>query len=322
MSISIIIPNYNGLEMLKQCLKSLDESILKPTEIIIVDNGSSDHSVEWVSENYPNIICIVNENNKGFSPAVNQGIAISKYKYVILLNNDVVVKNTWLQHLIDIAETNENIFSVSSKMLQYYNPDLIDDAGDSYTILGWAYKRGDGTCAETNYNKTDNIFSACAGAALYRRSILNEIGYFDENFFAYLEDVDLGFRALNAGYTNIFCSNAIVYHIGSATSGSKYNTFKIALTARNSVWLMYKNFHPFHWIVNLPFIIIGFMVKFIFFSIKGFGFDYLKSSLNAFKKLPDKKQIIPISTVIKIEIFLIKNTFIYLLKKIHRFIVK
>ena len=125
-------------------------------------------------------------------------------------------------------------------MIRYSERDKIDDAGDEYTILGWAYKRGDGATVN-KYNKSERVFSSCAGAAIYRRKLFEEIGYFDEAFFAYMEDVDISYRANIHGYKNIYCRDALVYHIGSATSGSKYNNFKVRLAARNNIYVILKN---------------------------------------------------------------------------------
>ena len=116
----------------------------------------------------------------------------------------------------------------------------MDDAGDEYTILGWTRKVGDGKSPDL-YTAEREIFSACAGAALYRKNILDEIGYFDENFFAYMEDVDISYRARIKGYKCVYCPEAVVYHFGSGTSGSRYNEFKIRLAARNNVYVPYKN---------------------------------------------------------------------------------
>ena len=119
--------------------------------------------------------------------------------------------------------------------------------------------------ADSNYTKDDTVFTACAGAAIYRRSVFDEIGFFDESHFAYLEDIDIGYRAMIYGYKNCFCSSALVYHVGSGTSGSKYNTFKVKLSARNSVWLNYKNMPLLQLILNFLPLLLGYLVKYLFF---------------------------------------------------------
>ena len=174
------------------------------------------------------------KENLGFAPAVNQGISEAQYEYIFSLNNDTEVKKGCIEELIKIISSNENIFSVQAKMLQYNNKNLIDDAGDEYNLLAWSKKIGENQ-KSSNFNEVLQIFSSCAGAAMYKKSLLDEIGYFDSNFFAYTEDIDLSLRAHINGYKNFSCPYAIVYHIGSATSGSRYNEFKMKLSARNNI---------------------------------------------------------------------------------------
>lgn len=166
------------------------------------------------------------------------------------------------------------IFSVSSRMIQMYHPELLDDAGDMYSILGWAYQRGVGRSSEL-YQKSCRVFSACAGAAIYRRAVFYEIGLFDELHFAYLEDIDVGWRAKLYGYDNIYCPDAAVYHVGSGTSGSRYNSFKVRLAARNCIYLNYKNMPGWQLLLNAPFLLAGIFVKYLFFVKNGFGGDYV-----------------------------------------------
>ncbi|MBI6873601.1 glycosyltransferase family 2 protein [Clostridium aciditolerans] len=274
MLISIVIPNYNGERYLDNCIKSLLNQVYRDYEIIIVDNASIDNSCNLILERYPMISLIKLDENYGFSRAVNEGIKVSQGEYVVLLNNDTVVENTWLLNLVNCIEKDRKIFSCCSKMIRYHEKDKIDDAGDEYTILGWAFKRGDGESIK-HYSKNKKVFSSCAGAAIYRKEIFNEIGYFDENFFAYIEDLDISYRAMIYGYKNLYCSNAYVYHIGSATSGSRHNSFKVKLAARNNAYLVYKNMPIIQVLFNLPFLIVGWSIKLLFFYYKGFGKEYL-----------------------------------------------
>ena len=202
--ISIIIPNFNGKQFLKECLNSIKKQNFSPYEVIIIDNGSTDGSVEYLNENYPEFALIQNQDNLGFATAVNQGIKISNAEYVFLLNNDTELEDDCLSNLLNCIEDDETIFAVSSKMIQNHDRDLIDDAGDEYTILGFTKKVGNNRSSELYQSKRE-IFSACAGAALYRRSIFDIIGYFDENFFAYMEDVDISYRARIYGFKSVYC---------------------------------------------------------------------------------------------------------------------
>lgn len=280
MKIDIVIPNYNGELFLKNCINSIlsTDNIGYVDKIIIIDNNSQDKSLDSVNSSNAPIIIEKNNENYGFAKAVNQGIKMSTNEYILLLNNDTIVEDGFIHSLIECIRSSNEIFSVSSKMLQYHNLNLIDDAGDFYNILGWARKRGDGKSSNLLTEKK-NIFSACAGAALYNRKVFDEIGYFDENFFAYLEDIDIGYRAQIFGYKNIYCPNAIVHHIGSGTSGSKYNEFKVKLSGRNNIYLIYKNMPLLQIIINFPFLILGFIIKYLFFSKKQLGKVYLSGVL-------------------------------------------
>lgn len=181
--INIVIPNYNGYKLLKNCLDSLKNQTYSNFSIIVVDNASDDSSYNWLN-NYENVTLKKLDKNYGFSKAVNEGIKLSNSKYVVLLNNDTVVPENWLETLLGEIEKDESIFSVCSKMIRYNEKDKIDDAGDEYSILGWAYKIGDGKNI-SSFRKSKYVFSSCAGAAIYRNSIFDEIGYFDEDFCIY-----------------------------------------------------------------------------------------------------------------------------------------
>lgn len=319
MKTSVIIPNYNGQEYLKVCLDALKRQTFKNMEIIIVDNNSEDKSCKIIKENHPEVKLIQLEKNFGFSKAVNKGIKVSSGKYVVLLNNDTEATEDWLERLVNCIDKDEKTFSCSSKMIQYDNRNKIDDAGDELTVMGWAYKRGDKANMD-KYQKTEEVFSSCAGAAIYRKKIFEEIGYFDEEFFAYLEDIDICYRAKIHGYKNVYCSDAKVYHVGSATSGSRYNSFKVRLAARNNIYLIYKNMPFLQLLLNSPFIILGWMIKFLFFWQKGLGKDYLDGIKSGIKGIKNVKKISfrndRLCNYIKIEIELIKNTFNYIFSKL------
>ena len=192
MKATIIIPNINGKGWLKDSIESVYAQTEQDFELIVVDNGSTDESLEQARSycSRENFQLIENGSNTGFSHAVNQGIARAKSEFVVLFNNDAFAEPQWLAELIRIAESDPKIFAVQSLMIRHFDRELADDAGDYVTWMGFACKTGDGRRA-SRYTKQKRIFSACGGAALYRKSILDEIGVFDENFFAYFEDVDL-----------------------------------------------------------------------------------------------------------------------------------
>lgn len=273
--VTVVIPNYNGEKYLGDCLKALKEQSMKDFDLIVVDNGSQDESVRIVREGFPGAELIRLDKNYGFSKAVNDGIRTARTEYVILLNNDTRVEKDFVKALFEAVSRDDRIFSVSARMLQMNDPQLIDSAGDMYCCLGWAFARGKDK-PSGRYDKRADIFSACAGAAIYRKSVFNVIGYFDEKHFAYLEDVDLGYRARINGYRNVYEPRALVYHAGSGLSGSRYNTFKISLSSRNNVYVPYKNMPLLQLILNLPFLLAGFIIKTVFFVRKGEGRTYIR----------------------------------------------
>ena len=232
--------------------------------------------VRVIRKKYPDIHLFINEKNSGFDASVNRGIMNSRGDYLLLLNNDVVVDAGFVEALTKALSARQKAFSVSSKMIRYYERDILDDAGDMFHVLGWAFKRGDGYPADT-HNVPCRIFSTCAGAGIYKKSVLDKIGLFDEAFFAYMEDVDLSYRAMIHGYENWYEPKAICYHIGSATTaeGNKYSDFKVKLSARNNIFTIYKNMPTLQLVGNMPFLVLGFGVKAAFFIRKGYGKAYL-----------------------------------------------
>ncbi len=286
--VTIIIPNYNGLKFMEPCFKALEAQSEKNFELLVVDNGSEDGSVEWLKER--NIPSVFLKENTGFSGAVNVGINQSRTPYVILLNNDTEPEPDYVKEMVKAIEQSPDIFSVSSKMIQLYHKELMDDAGDMYSLLGWAYQRGVGHSSR-GYQKPCQVFSACAGAAIYRRKVFEEIGSFDEDHFAYLEDIDVGYRAKIFGYKNMYCPTAIVYHVGSGTSGSKYNSFKVRLAARNNVYLNYKNMPFLQLFINLGPLVAGIFVKYLFFRKIGFASDYAEGLKEGLKTAGKTKKV-------------------------------
>ena len=292
--VSVIIPNFNGRKYLKSCLESILIQNFKSFDIIVVDNGSQDGSVEYLKKEFPEVKVVSLLENLGFSGAVNRGIKITSAKYVVLLNNDTIAEQGFIKALVDDISSNPQIFSCQAKMIQMYDKKKIDDAGNYYCALGWAYAYGKGK-PEKKYCVGKKIFSACAGAAIYRTDVLKKIGYFDEEHFAYLEDLDVGYRARLYGYENWFCPTARVYHVGSGTSGSRYNLFKVRYSSRNNIYMIYKNMPLCQIVWNLPLLIIGFGMKIIFFTCRGFGKEYIagiKNGIDISKDNMDKKKFL------------------------------
>ena len=255
---------------------------------IVVDNGSKDGSLEVIIEEYPEVELIALPENTGFCHAVNVGIKASRTDYVLLLNNDTVVKPGFVKYLEEAMEESESIFSVNPMMLTMQDESVVDNAGIRYCVLGWAFDRGKGKTAAA-YEEKREVFAACGGASLYRREVFGKIGLFDENHFAYLEDVDIGYRAKIFGYRNIYEPKAKVIHAGSATTGSKYNEFKTKLSSANNAYMIGKNMPFLQLLINLPFLLMGFLVKALFFCRKKMGMLYVKGYLEGIRRCFSKE---------------------------------
>ena len=269
---------------MEPCMTALKNQLCQDFALLVVDNGSTDGSVEWLKAS--EIPTIFLETNTGFSGAVNVGIKAAETPYVLLLNNDTEPEPEFVGELLMAIRRSKKIFAVSSKMIQLYNKDLMDDAGDMYSLMGWAYQRGVGR-SSAGYNRQCEVFSACAGAAIYRREVFEKIGYFDQMHFAYLEDIDVCYRAKIYGYHNRYCPTAVVYHVGSGTSGSRYNDFKVKLAARNNIYLNYKNMPAGQLLVNALPLLAGILVKYSFFKKRGFERAYtegLKEGLSTMRQ--------------------------------------
>ena len=309
MEVSVVIPNFNGIAFLDSVLASLEGQTLSNFEVILVDNGSTDGSCSFVTANYPWVHLIELSENFGFCGAVNAGIRAAKAPYVLLLNNDTEVKEDFVEEMLAAVRRHKNAFSCGARMVQYHDRDRLDDVGNYYCALGWSFARGRGKDIHA-YETEDKIFSACAGAAIYRKKIIEKIGYFDEEHFAYLEDTDIGYRARIYGYENWYAPKAIVYHVGSGTSGSRYNQFKTRYSSRNNIYLIYKNMPLLQIILNLPFLAAGFLIKFLFFAIKGMGKEYAAGIKNGFsismknQKVPFRIKHLPNYCKIQLELWI------------------
>jgi len=318
---TVVIPNYNGKAFMQDCLTALAKQTSDAFEVLVVDNASVDGSVDGLEQWFPGVKVLKLDRNYGFSRAVNEGIRRSNCDYVILLNNDTIPFPDYVERLISAMDADERRFSVSPKMIQAHQRDLLDDAGDSYCLLGWAFQRGVGQPVD-HFSKSGRVFSACAGAAIYRRAVFEKIGYFDETHFAYLEDIDVGYRALIHGYINWYEPEAKVYHVGSGTSGSRYNAFKVKLSARNSIYLNYKNMPLFFFALNFLPLLVGWLVKLRFFCRLGFGKEYREGIMEGVRtagrcrKVPFRWKYLP--NHIYIEVLLIINTVMYVIEFLRR----
>lgn len=240
--IEIIIPNWNGREMLEHCLSSLHHQTFTGFRVIVVDNGSSDGSNDLIAEKFPEVKLIRLDRNTGFSVAVNTGIKSSMAPWLLLLNNDMEVAEDCLENLRQAVENYRQFDFFALKMMNFHQRQYIDGAGDAVLRGGVGYRLGTMEKDNEEYRKDRESFGACAGAALYSRRFFTRAGLFDADFFAYLEDVDLNMRARQLGLRCMYIAGAIVYHIGSATSGSKINALTVRLSTRNNIHVLVKNY--------------------------------------------------------------------------------
>ena len=291
--VTVIIPNYNGRKYLDGCFKSLSKQSFTDFDTIVVDNGSEDGSTEYIKNNYPLVQLIELPENTGFANAANVGIQAADSKYVFLLNNDTMCDERAVERLVRIMENKQKLFSAQAKMLKMEIPHDIDDCGDLYCALGWAFTPGKDK--DKNYfRRRESITSACAGAAMYRKEYFDTVGLFDKEHFCYLEDVDLGYRARLKGYANVMEPTAIVYHVGSGSSGSRYNEFKVELTAGNNIYLIYKNMPFGQLFINFPLILLGIGIKHAFYVKKGLGKAHVRGLMQGIRKIaahPGKRVI-------------------------------
>lgn len=179
---TVVIPNLNGMKYLKDCLDSLRRQTRTDFSVILIDNGSTDGSADYVAQNYPGVRVERFSENRGFCGAVNAGIRMSSTRYVILLNNDTICDAQFVEQLVAAMEAHPDCFAGSSRMVQMADPSRMDNGGDFYCALGWAYTPAKGKPVE-RYERARAVFSACAGAAIYRRAVFDEIGMFDEAHF-------------------------------------------------------------------------------------------------------------------------------------------
>jgi GT2 family glycosyltransferase len=240
-SVSVVIPSWNGRRQLEGVLESLEAQEYDDFETIVVDNGSSDGSVDFLAECWPQVRVLALEENHGFAGAVNRGIAASESEYVALLNNDVELEPGWLAATTAVLRREPSAGSVASKLLEWSRRNVLDGAGDLVGWDGYCVRRGKGERDRGQYDGSPWVLSACAAAALYRRRALQEVGLFDERFFAYIEDVDWGLRAQLAGWNCFYDHTAVAYHVGGESS-SRIAGFELFQCHRNILLMMAKDF--------------------------------------------------------------------------------
>jgi GT2 family glycosyltransferase len=309
-NISVVIPNYNGLEHLIVCFDSLRKqsfALYKPDiSIILVDNDSSDGSIEFTNKNYPEVEVVKLDKNFGFAKAVNIGIRKSledkKITHIILLNNDIECRENFLEEMLN-GFIDESVGTVACKMLNYFNRNVIDDTGDFIKLIGSPYPRGYAEKDTGQYDMPEFVFGACAGAAIYKRGVFDTVGFFDEDFFAYYEDVDFDFRMQLAGFKCYYNPKAVCYHKRGATTVNT-SSWQTMMCEKNIIALRIKNYPVFLYFRLTPLFVIGRLKRYYGFlkakqyivfkdAVKGYviGLLQLPKSIAKRKKVQALKKV-------------------------------
>lgn len=239
--VSYVIPSWNGLEYLKVVLPSLATQTFTNTETIIVDNGSTDGSLEYLERDWPEVKVVALGENRGFAPAMNEGISRAKGELIALLNNDLELATDWTQIMVETAAAHPDAEMFGGKVLNYYDRSQLDGAGEVMTWFSIAVKRGSGQPDTGQYDSPEVVFGPNTSAAVYRKELMDTLGGFDADFFVYLEDTDLHLRAQLAGYTAWYEPRAQAFHMEGSTA-KRMPKKMLRLWHRNRVWLVLKNY--------------------------------------------------------------------------------
>ncbi len=285
--ISVIIVCWNSSTHLSRCLESLRDQTMTNFEVVIIDNGSSDNAVENLQKKWTTLDFQIKklDKNEGYTIANNLGAHIARGRWLVLLNTDAFPEPDWLEQLLKAAQDNPQFTSFSSRQIQANAPEFLDGAGDAYHVSGLAWRRLIGYPVTDYGHEKLELFSPCAAAAMYLREAFLNVGGFDEDFFSYFEDVDLGFRLQLRGYRCLYVPEAVVHHIGSATFGEKSN-FALYHSHRNLIWTFVKNmpstmfwrYLPAHFIANLIYV--------TYYTLRGRGRVLWRAKYDALKELP------------------------------------
>ncbi len=281
--IAVVIVNWNAGELLKECLDAVYRQTLMPNQVIVIDNASSDNSLVGLDERYPQLIISRQDSNLGFSVANN--IALRDYVntyWVALLNPDAIPDPSWLLNLSNAAKENPKYSFFASTLIKKGNKHELDGVGDVYHVSGLAWRRLHGVNRKLNELEDCDIFSPCAAAAMYKKSILDEVSGFDEDFFCYFEDVDLSFRLRLLGYRCLYVSKAVVSHVGSATTGQD-SDFSVYYGHRNLVWTFIKNMPLPLLVLYMVYHLCLNILTIIWYVYKGRGRLILRSKWDAIK---------------------------------------
>jgi len=270
----------------------LKKQILGKMGIILIDNGSTDGSVAYVREHFPDVEVIALSENRGFAGGNNVGIRAAHSEYIALLNNDAQPEPHWLEALVHALEAHPEVGFCASKMLGADDPRVIDTAGDVFYDYGVGGKRGMDQLDGPEFSQTEYVFGACAGAAIYRRTMLEDIGLFDEDFFLYGEDIDLSFRAQLRGYKCLFVPQARVYHEVAATAGRGSHP-SVYYSRRNMFYVLVKDLPTSLLLRHLGPILFYFLAGDLIFALAGYAGAVARArrdNLKMIKKIMAKRR--------------------------------
>lgn len=237
--VSVIIPNWNGLGLLRPCLNALRRQTYRDHEVIVVDNASSDGSVAAVRSEFPEVQVVVLPENRGYAGGCNQGILAARGEYIVATNNDTEADPGWLAALVEALDRHPEAGSAAARIMLYDRRDTLHSAGDLYRRDGTPDSRGVWQRFGPPYDCGGYVFGGCGGATMYRRAMLEQIGTFEETFFMYCEDVDLNWRAQLAGWKCIYVPEAVIYHHLSATGGGPLSSYYVG---RNTLWVLARDY--------------------------------------------------------------------------------
>ena len=283
--ISIIILNWNGKKFLKDCLDSLQIQTFREFETILLENGSSDGSAEYLRQAYSWVRLVALPENNGFAGGNNRGLKECSGEFIVTLNNDTKVEPGFLSALVVAAEADPRIGMVAAKMLNFYETGRIDSVGVKIISNGMGQNIGVGEHDHGQHDSPVDVFGSCAGAALYRREMLDEVGFFDSSFFAYYEDLDLAWRGRLAGWRAVTAPNAVVYHVHSATSG-KMSPFTVYQVQRNKWFVLLKNWPASLLVKHFPLIVAFDLAALLLAVLRGRGFAAIRARLDVLKSMP------------------------------------
>jgi GT2 family glycosyltransferase len=287
-TVAVVIVNWNSWALLARCLEALSAQTYRDFGITIIDNASSDEMPLQLLAAYPQAKLVRNIANFGFAAANN--LAVSKYtgnsEWIALINPDAFAEPHWLEELLAGAKSNPGFDMFGSKLLNATDPLILDGVGDAYHLSGRVWREGKGLPVSAVGENECEVFSPCAASALYRRSALLEVGGFDEDFFCYVEDVDLGFRLRLAGHRCLYVPKSVVHHVGSGTTGGQNSDFSVYHGHRNLVWTFVKDMPGLLFWLLLPLHLVLNLASIIWFAFRGQGRVVWRAKRDALLGLP------------------------------------